>query len=63
MLEFKTDIFKTINGYNPDIWMWLGDAAYTDDLLASCKLKKSCFITILDKKDNSMPLEHVKQRF
>ena len=30
-----TDIFKTINQYDPELWIWLGDAAYTDDVPAA----------------------------
>lgn len=38
MLHFMTDIFKTINAYDPNLWIWLGDAAYTDDVAAAaCK--------------------------
>lgn len=40
MLNFMTDIFRTINQYDPSLWIWLGDAAYTDDVAgAACKFK------------------------
>ena len=31
-LGAKTDIFKAIGEYNPDLWIWLGDSAYLDTL-------------------------------
>jgi hypothetical protein len=27
-------MFKSVHEYNPHVWLWLGDAAYTDDLKA-----------------------------
>ena len=30
----KSDIFKAISEYKPDIWIWLGDAAYVDQPIA-----------------------------
>jgi len=29
----KLDIFKSVHKENPDLWMWLGDAAYIDELV------------------------------
>jgi hypothetical protein len=29
-LSTRLDIFKTINLHNPELWVWLGDAAYVD---------------------------------
>jgi phosphodiesterase/alkaline phosphatase D-like protein len=38
LLEYSTDIFKYISrDYAPDLWIWLGDAAYTDDIMGFCK--------------------------
>lgn len=31
-LSDRDDIFKTINKNNPELWMWLGDAAYIDKI-------------------------------
>ena len=39
LLNFSTDIFAHVNKYKPDVWIWLGDAAYTDDIMGACKLK------------------------
>ena len=30
LYDFKKDIFKTITSNSPQLWIWLGDAAYTD---------------------------------
>lgn len=32
MLDFKSQIFETIAQEDPDVFMWLGDAAYVDDM-------------------------------
>jgi len=46
MLHFMTDIFKTINQYEPNLWIWLGDAAYTDDIgKAVCKQVTFSFVS------------------
>lgn len=37
MLSYMNDIFKSIDAYNPHLWVWLGDAAYTDDMRKGCK--------------------------
>eukprot|EP00347_Sterkiella_histriomuscorum_P002368 403368424 len=52
MLHFKSDIFKTINQYDPHLWIWLGDAVYLDDVAGAAY-----------KSDNSMPLEYVEERY
>lgn len=31
-LSERDDIFKTINFNNPELWIWLGDAAYIDKI-------------------------------
>jgi len=31
-LSERDDMFKTINENNPDLWVWLGDAAYIDKI-------------------------------
>lgn len=62
MLHFMTDIFKTINQYDPHLWVWLGDAAYTDDIGKAVSKHKN-FTLFLVSDDNSMPLEYVKERF
>ena len=28
----RSDIFRTITKYNPQLWLWLGDSAYVDRL-------------------------------
>lgn len=28
----KTDVFKRISEHNPDVFLWLGDAAYIDNM-------------------------------
>jgi hypothetical protein len=56
MLKHVNDIFKSIDIYNPDLWIWLGDAAYTDHLAgAVCNILKSLINVFIDKDDNSMP--------
>ena len=57
MLDHKSDIFKSIVNYEPHMWLWLGDAAYTDDILAGACIFSP--FTDIDKFDNSMPLEYV----
>lgn len=44
LLDYHTDIFSHVRAYKPHIWMWLGDAAYTDHIKAGlCKfLEYSC---------------------
>lgn len=37
LVNFYTDIFRSVNEYQPHVWVWLGDAAYTDDIMGSCK--------------------------
>ena len=37
LVNFYTDIFRSINEYQPHVWVWLGDAAYTDDIMGTCK--------------------------
>jgi hypothetical protein len=63
MLNFMTDIFRNIDDYNPHLWIWLGDAAYTDDLKSFCKNISNLIANFKDKADNSMPLDHVMERF
>lgn len=38
MLNFSTDIFRSVQMYKPHMWLWLGDAAYTDNIMEACKL-------------------------
>ncbi|CDW81812.1 UNKNOWN [Stylonychia lemnae] len=52
MLHFKNEIFKTIRDYDPNLWIWLGDAAYTDDVAAG-----------VYQSDNSMPVDYVQSQF
>ena len=34
----ENDIFKSIESEKLDLWIWLGDVAYTDfEILAACK--------------------------
>ena len=41
IFDYKSDIFRVISLNNPHLWIWLGDAAYTDYVpLAGCKLLK-----------------------
>ena len=50
ILDFKNDIFSVIGKeHEPDLWAWLGDAAYTDNI------PKAQWVT-----DNSMPLEYIE---
>ena len=43
LLDYHTDIFAHIRAYHPHVWMWLGDAAYTDHIKAGlCNL---CILT------------------
>ncbi len=35
LLDYRTDVFKHVNNQSPQLWMWLGDAAYTDDIYGS----------------------------
>jgi len=37
LVNFYTDMFRHVNAFQPDLWIWLGDAAYTDDIMGSCK--------------------------
>lgn len=32
-LSYRFDMFNTINRNNPELWVWLGDAAYADNPL------------------------------
>lgn len=36
LVNFYQDIFKSVNTYQPHVWIWLGDAAYTDDIMGTC---------------------------
>jgi hypothetical protein len=45
MADFMNDILKTINNYDPHLWMWLGDAAYTDNMAAVCNPILGIYIT------------------
>ena len=61
MLNFSTDIFRSVQMYRPHMWLWLGDAAYTDNIMQACKF---LYLKIkIDKKDVTMPVEYVKERF
>lgn len=31
-LSTRLDMFKTIEEHNPELWVWLGDAAYADPI-------------------------------
>jgi hypothetical protein len=42
--------------------MWLGDAAYTDDIYGNM-CKNNFLITWIDKLDSTMDEEYVKERF
>ena len=49
ILDFTNDIFSVIGReHRPDLWAWLGDAAYTDNI------PKAQWVT-----DNSMDLEYI----
>eukprot|EP00347_Sterkiella_histriomuscorum_P018200 403346407 len=52
IFDYKGDIFKTIVQNDPSLWIWLGDAAYTD------QVRKAGFTS-----DNSMPMDYIKHRF
>jgi len=62
LVNFYTDIFRSINEYQPHVWLWLGDAAYTDDIMGSCKGLIGSYI-MTGKGDNTMPPEFVKQQY
>ena len=32
IFNYTSDIFKTIRAQKPDLWVWLGDAYYTDQV-------------------------------
>lgn len=64
MFHYKNEIFKTINEYDPHLWIWMGDAAYLDDVPAAlCKIFKYIDNGFVDKSDSSMPLEYVLDRY
>ena len=52
ILDLKNNIFDTIGENHPHLWTWMGDAAYTDNVL------KAQWVT-----DNSMDLPYIKSRF
>ncbi len=63
LLDYHTDIFSHIRAYKPHIWMWLGDAAYTDHIKAGlCKISLTNNEWVV-KSDYTMPVEYVKARF
>ena len=37
MMGHVNDIFKRVSSYQPHLWAWLGDAAYTDNPAEFCK--------------------------
>jgi phosphodiesterase/alkaline phosphatase D-like protein len=49
-LQYPT-IFKMVALNDPQLWIWMGDAAYTDDLSSDLKM--------ITSNDNSMPIEHI----
>ncbi len=52
ILDLKNNIFDVIGQNRPHLWTWMGDAAYTDNVL------KAQWVT-----DNSMDLAYIKSRF
>ena len=48
LVDFHTDIFRSVNEFSPHVWVWLGDAAYTDDIMGSCK--QGLFIFLRQKR-------------
>lgn len=67
LVNFYTDIFRHVNAFKPDLWVWLGDAAYTDDIMGSCKshypLRQRFDHCFVDKPDNTMPPEYVRKQY
>ncbi|CDW89877.1 UNKNOWN [Stylonychia lemnae] len=61
IFDRKSDIFKTITENDPALWIWLGDAAYTDNVRLAGGTK--FFLNILVLKDNSMPTNYAQHRF
>ncbi len=43
--------------------MWLGDAAYTDDIYGNTCKKMKHYLAIIDKLDSTMDEDYVKERF
>ena len=48
------DIFKTINKLNPEMFVWLGDAAYLDNLDIDYLQEKYLFLVELNQKKDLM---------
>jgi hypothetical protein len=36
LFEYKLDTFKQVVKNNPHLWIWMGDAAYTDKMELAC---------------------------
>jgi alkaline phosphatase D len=56
MEHFKSDIFGTIEEERADIWAWLGDAAYIDDMTTAA-------LAPLVIPDNYVSKEYSTERF
>ena len=71
MFHYMNDIFRSIDIYNPHLWIWLGDAAYTDSVINGlciiqyCLTFKALFLLCynLVNEDRAMDDDYVKKRF
>ena len=57
MMSYRNTIFDTISTFEPDLWIWLGDAAYTDDF------DRLLWHNIVMHQHNLMPFDFVNSRF